>query len=654
MKKPGRENKRYREDIQVLRGLAVVAVVLFHSSEKYFPLGYLGVDVFFVISGFVITPLIVRVFYSNGAEIYQPLANLREFFISRFYRLAPAFAGTIVVSSILVFLFLPVSEHSKFAKQGIASLFLLGNFGAFKYSGDYFSPNPSALLHTWSLSVEEQIYLFIPIILFLIIRKKSNVNKIVFNVFIALTIISFISFLFPALMYPVYFKLGLVYDSPFNFYSPVDRIWEFTIGGLGFFISGRYQKRLSSAPLILKSTLILILFLILFVPTVFHQNGSIVLITLLTLVIIIFRAFSIIPKQIEIIFQWLGDRSYSIYLVHMPLLCIAKSSPLTKFEFSDSRASQSVIAAIAAIFLGAASFSRIENRFRRNDRYQIENLPNIEVSLIYTLIIPLIFLALLQVGFETSYLGLEKRISVPLYAGFADPKCERDSLSGPPCVYGNTEANKTVLLIGDSHAGAISQAVVDAARNSKWNAVIWTHSGCHIQFEQSGSKNLTDACLNMNNKMRTWVEINKPEAVIVSQYMHLESSQSGVQNALIVLKEMVPNVLVVQNIPIFPDGANFMARNPLFMGKYLPPFSFKKTQMYSRDRNSSNILANWARKNGFTTVDFESLFCDNLVCSRYRDNGWLYRDAEHLSIKGASLTIPKLENFLRISSNNEH
>ena len=174
MKISSLEKKEYRVDIQSLRGLAVIAVVLFHSSESYFPLGYLGVDVFFVISGFVVTPLIVRVFLSQGTEIHQPLSKLKEFFIGRFYRLAPAMAVTIVVSSVLIFLFAPVSEHSKFAKQGIASLFLLGNFGAFKYSGDYFSPNPNALVHLWSLSVEEQIYLLIPVILFIIALTLPN------------------------------------------------------------------------------------------------------------------------------------------------------------------------------------------------------------------------------------------------------------------------------------------------------------------------------------------------------------------------------------------------------------------------------------------------------------------------------------------------
>ena len=654
MKISSLEKKEYRVDIQSLRGLAVIAVVLFHSSESYFPLGYLGVDVFFVISGFVVTPLIVRVFLSQGTEIHQPLSKLKEFFIGRFYRLAPAMAVTIVVSSVLIFLFAPVSEHSKFAKQGIASLFLLGNFGAFKYSGDYFSPNPNALVHLWSLSVEEQIYLLIPVILFIIVRNKKNSDKTIFTVFVVLTSMSFMIFVFPVITDPLYLKLGLEYTSPFNFYSPLARIWEFTIGGLGFFLTNKYQKRVLCFPSFLNSALVLMFLLTLFGPTVFHQNVSIVLITFLTLIIIVFRVFSIVPKQIEAIFRWFGDRSYSIYLVHMPLLYIAKSSPLTKFEFSDGRVIQSVIAVIATIFLGAASFSMIENKFKRDKNLQFEDFSRITVSLSFTLVIPFIFLAVLKIGFDTGYFGLEERMSVPPYAGFADPKCERDSLSGPPCIYGDTEASKTVLLIGDSQAGSISQAVVDAAKDRQWSAVVWTHSGCRIQFEQSDSKRLTDVCLNMNNKMRAWVVNNRPEAIIVSQLMRSDSSQSEARHALRALRAMVPHVLVVQNIPIFPDGADFMARQPLFMQTYYAPYSFKDTQMDTSDRDSSDSIADWARENRISTVDFVDLFCQNGICNRYRDNEWLYRDAEHLSINGASLAIPKIEKFLSVSSNKEN
>ena len=143
---------KYRGDIQVFRGIAVLAVVLFHFKESYFPLGYLGVDVFFVISGFVVTPLILRIFTDQENKEGR-FSNLNSFYTRRFYRLAPALAVTLAISAISIFLLGPIDDHQRFALQGIATLLFVGNVGSYKYSGDYFSPNTTPLVHTWSLSV---------------------------------------------------------------------------------------------------------------------------------------------------------------------------------------------------------------------------------------------------------------------------------------------------------------------------------------------------------------------------------------------------------------------------------------------------------------------------------------------------------------------
>ena len=189
---------KYRRDIQVLRGLAVLAVVLFHTKESYYPLGYLGVDVFFVISGFVVTPLILRIFTDQVNEGWR-LTNLKFFYKRRFYRLAPALAVTLAISAVSIFLFGPVGDHLRFAKQGIATLLLVGNVGAYKYSGDYFSPNPNPLVHTWSLSVEEQIYIFLPLILMLTLHNLRSLKRVFTIVLVFISAISFILFLTPTI-----------------------------------------------------------------------------------------------------------------------------------------------------------------------------------------------------------------------------------------------------------------------------------------------------------------------------------------------------------------------------------------------------------------------------------------------------------------------
>ncbi len=135
----------YRADVQILRGLAVLAVILFHSKATLIPQGYLGVDIFFVISGFVITPSIVRVFWGNRNK---RLSKLRLFYKLRFFRLVPALYCTLLISILLMFIFTPTTDQLLFIKQATFTLILLGNYGAYKYSGDYFLPNPNPLVHT--------------------------------------------------------------------------------------------------------------------------------------------------------------------------------------------------------------------------------------------------------------------------------------------------------------------------------------------------------------------------------------------------------------------------------------------------------------------------------------------------------------------------
>jgi hypothetical protein len=180
-----------------------------------------------------------------------------------------------------------------------------------------------------------------------------------------------------------------------------------------------------------------------------------------------------------------------------------------------------------------------------------------------------------------------------------------------------------------------------------WNAVVWTHSGCHIQFQRSILEQASDNCIYINNSMKKWVEENKPHASIVSQFVHANSSQSDLRNGLSTLRSIVPNILLIENNPIFPDEKDFMSQRPIIMPAYRPPKRFQQSMMQTVDKNASDLLANWARSNGIPSISFDSLFCEKGVCSRYSDKGWLYLDDDHFSVVGAELTIPQLSAFLK-------
>jgi hypothetical protein len=374
---------------------------------------------------------------------------------------------------------------------------------------------------------------------------------------------------------------------------------------------------------------------------------SSILASFIAVIVILFKSLDELPDFLIKKLEWVGDRSYSIYLVHWPLLYLAKYSLLMQIGTGENRIIQSVIAVVASILLGALSYSKVENRFRNNGKNRTIGVKAISFTLILTLFTPLVFFVSMDRGVKNQYWGLDRNIQRPPYAGQLDPKCLRDSEIGPPCIYTTTGATKTVLLIGDSHAGHISQAVVDAAKSTKWNAVVWTHSGCRIQFQRSIPEQVLDNCIDINNSMKKWVEQNKPNAIIVSQYVQSDSPQNDLRDALTTLRWIVPIILIIENNPIFPDDKDFMTSRPIVMPAYKPPKSFQQSKMQTVDKNASDLLANWARGNGIFTISFDSLFCEKGVCNRYSDTGWLYRDADHFSVVGAELTIPQISALLK-------
>jgi peptidoglycan/LPS O-acetylase OafA/YrhL len=637
---------KYRRDIQVLRGLAVLAVVLFHAKESYFPLGYLGVDVFFVISGFVVTPLILRIF-TDQANGGGRLPNLRYFYMRRFYRLAPALAVTLTISAVAIFLLGPIAGHERFAKQGIATLLLAGNVGAYRYSGDYFSPNPNPLVHTWSLSVEEQIYLFLPLILIVILRNRKSLKKITAFVLGVISVVSFVSFLFPAILQPLYSRAGIGIASQFSFYSAIDRIWQFTAGGLAYLLLDRYHNRIRKIPKGIQLLTVIAVAMIVFSPLHMNLKVSSILASFIAVIVILFKSLDVLPDFLIKKLEWVGDRSYSIYLVHWPLLYLAKYSLLMQIGTGENRIIQSVIAVVASILLGALSYSKIENRFQGRGKINASGFKSISAAMVLTVGLPLFFFVSMNIGQKIQYWGFDRNPPQPIPAWKLDPKCNRMSDLHRPCLYEIKDSTQTVLLIGDSHAAHISQAVVDAAKKEHWNAGVWTKSSCHVQFQRQIRDQIRDQCSRQNQRILKWVKKNKPDVIIISQFVYSDSSQGDLRNALFTLHSIVPNILLVENSPIFPDEKDFMISRPLIMSPYKPPKDFIQSMMQTKDKNASNQLANWARDNNISTMNFDSLFCRKDLCTRFSNQKWLYYDNDHFSAAGAELTIPQLVAFLQ-------
>jgi hypothetical protein len=214
-------------------------------------------------------------------------------------------------------------------------------------------------------------------------------------------------------------------------------------------------------------------------------------------------------------------------------------------------------------------------------------------------------------------------------------------------VSGNNFDNndKGIAVIGDSHATHISQTVIDVAANRFWNTAVWTKGSCAIQFKQSFKKSLSDRCIEQNMDILGWAQKQKPSMIIVSQFVKADSSQIDLRDALATLRLITPNVLLIENTPVFPDKSRFMVRLPLLFPRYYPPKSFPQSKMVVTDKFASDELGEWARENQITTMDLSPLFCSNDLCNRFSDAGWLYFDDDHLSLEGAKLSANLFDDY---------
>ena len=293
--------KKILNHIQFLRAISVLLVFFYHLKFQYFDYGFLGVDIFFVISGFVITSLI----YSE-IELTKKF-DFSNFYLKRFKRIYPVLFFILSLSLLFIIFFQPLDLFLNNLKVYFFSLIGISNLYYLFSKKDYFDTvfdDPYA--HTWSLGVEEQFYIIFPLFLFYLLKIKSFFRNI--------------SFLVLLIMGSVFLTLIFHENIKLIFYSPIFRFWEFLIGTLTFILSQRIKFKNNYLSLIVL-TMLLIFILI---PKTFNLP-YIMLITVLLSSIFIFtyetNDYKIINHLIENkFFVFLGNISYSFYLWHLPII----------------------------------------------------------------------------------------------------------------------------------------------------------------------------------------------------------------------------------------------------------------------------------------------------------------------------------------------
>lgn len=298
---------RFRRDINALRGVAVLLVVLFHFGVPGFGGGFVGVDVFFVISGFLMTGIVL-------GRLEQQRFSLIEFYIARFVRIVPALACTCATLIAFGWFYLDPQAYKTLVKHAAASLGFFSNIIYWREAGYFDTASQTKwLLHTWSLSVEWQFYLIYPIVLSLWARHVGRQRAVFVRLLWGMVTASFL------------LSLGAVRAYPeANFFMLPMRAWEMAAGGLVFLYADRLRTGTRATALIQAAGLAAIAVAALFITERADWPGP------LTLLPVAGAAFVILCRADETWFagfgplQWIGRCSYSIYLWHWPVLVLAR------------------------------------------------------------------------------------------------------------------------------------------------------------------------------------------------------------------------------------------------------------------------------------------------------------------------------------------
>jgi peptidoglycan/LPS O-acetylase OafA/YrhL len=659
-------SRKQRLDIQFLRGIAVTAVILFHNNESFFPNGYLGVDIFFVVSGFVVTPKIIEIFLNSQNQknsVSDAKINMRQFFLKRFMRLVPALSVTLTFFSSAMILIGPISEHTRTLKQAIATFLIAGNVGAWRYSGEYFSSGSNAFVHTWSLSVEEQIYILIPFLFFLIFfifGRKKALNESVLTK--SIIILIFFSFTLCSIIYIASSKIGL--DDPLGilFYFPFTRLPEFLLGSLVYLITKRSVEVVTPNFRIKGWIYLFVLVSILIMQTNFIFP-KIEIITCIFTALVIKEKLRVNGLNIaNKIFVWLGDRSYSLYLVHMPIYILIKTSPL--FELNQFWSLS--LSIFFTLMLGMVLYKFVESRFRILQKKNPQSIFHTSFKVLIFIFAPLVVLLTLLFGVQHNYFGAHAIEPKPVYAGSLGD-CSRDN-SFNACKFSVKNPQSRILLIGDSQAGSISESFIQFASNNNLDAYVWARTGCRFILKQSLDSNLLKrkkelqeldsiiGCNRHNDRVFEWIRDNaNTQIVLMNSPSESRFLVEATSNTASLLEKIASKVLVIGSVPFFGDGNSFFSQNRSIWGKSESwPKKMNQKLLSKSPFIYNDFLRNKLARENVLFLDPTSVFCGREECFRWYQGNWLYSDVSHLSLDGAkllfNLKINVLKSFLLASN----
>ncbi len=622
----------FRKDINGLRAFAVLAVLLFHFHITGFSGGFSGVDVFFVISGYLMTGIIF-------SRIQKDNFSIIDFYIARAKRIIPALAILCIILMILGNFYLYPDDYRGLLRDVKNSLFFKSNIS---YGNDfnYFStpPQENWLLHTWSLSVEWQFYIIYPILVALLCKYlKEPITKIIL---IIITLVSFIA------------ANILVYQNPTStFYLLPTRAWEMLAGGLVFLLPITLTNKTRFSLAIAGLLLIIIGFFFITEGTAWPSYLTLIPVVGTMLVLYGHTELFITNNSVA---QFIGKISYSLYLWHWPIAVFLYYCGIINTNFYV------IIGIITSFVMASLSYFIVEQFFlrRKNSRRVAVIKYSTVIILLAGIVSPSIASLVKKYRYDELTVKQEQTI-LP-----SDKQCTVIDKDITDCEYGKGQA--TAILIGDSHAGALTTAVYLA---NPQKTIIWTRAGCPILDTDFRFKNASETAICQKYTHRVFDHLETSYAdlpVIIANRASLYPDPADIGGHFVLLPNINNNnrekYLQTYRSTFVDTICKIKQKHPVYIVKPTPEMQYnvvKSLQMqkhflktptditlpiedyYKRHEFILSIMTDAEQKCGAHLLDPIPYLCpDGKDCIASEGGIPFYSDDNHLNYEGSKLLTP--------------
>lgn len=636
---------QFRYDINGLRALAVLAVVIFHFMPQWLPGGFAGVDVFFVISGFLMTSIIF-----NGIE--KKNFSLFKFYTARANRIIPVLATMSAVLLVFGWFYLIPTDYRDLGRQVEKSSLFISNL-LFAKGGGYFdtAEHTKWLLHTWSLSVEWQFYIFFPIII--VALKKYLSLKSLKAIVLGLFLISFI--------YCIYITYK---DTKTAYFLLASRAWEMLLGGLAFLYPWTMHKKVHQ--LGLQCLGIVLIFASYFlISKDIPWPGYMAFIPVIGTYLIIAANYQhnfLINNPIS---NSIGKWSYSIYVWHWPLVVLGFYFALPNWWMYGIPLS---------ILIGFLSYTFIEKlNFQRYSSWK----DIYKVTPVYMFLVMLICgYTLKESGGIASRLSEVAEIAHKEKSNSNPYECDKGEFY--ECVIGNA-SNIKAIIIGDSHADSLTTAVSSAFDLKSEGIISLSKSGCpfilNLEYYDKD-----DVCPEINKQRALWIDSKKYENIPVILAGRYPSYLLGENDPDRIPFGGPKPAIYFENNPEISNEHRFSAfeknlkqtlckispHHPVYIVQPIPELGFNapekmiKNEFYGQNEKTSISYDQYLTRSGEVramisatahachakVLDPAKRLCKDGECMSIYKNRPIYRDGDHLSEYGNKLLVPMFKDAL--------